>query len=88
MIATSEREKVVNINGIQVWLSKPKRIINGVVLYGRALSGDHFYPIAKRRTGNNRFSYRCGCDSYVLSGRLCKHIATFIVVERGEEGVK
>ena len=87
MIATSDRERVVHVGDIQVWIREPERITNGVVLHGRVLSkdGNRFYPIAKRRTGAGRYGYRCGCDGYVLAGRTCKHIAAFIVAERGEK---
>lgn len=85
MLAKTERERVVRVNGTQVKVTTPKKITNGVVLYGHVLASDggRFYPVAKRHIGGGRFSYRCGCDFSVLAGRLCKHVAVFVVAERG-----
>jgi hypothetical protein len=89
MLATTERETVTTLGNVQVKITVPKKIVNGVVLYGQALArdGGRFYPMAKRRIGAGRFNYRCGCPANVLGVRICIHIAAFIVSERQQKGV-
>lgn len=81
-----ERATTITLRGksVKVVLKSPKTIQNGVVLYGQVLSfsdDKRFYPVAKRRTGTGRFSYRCGCDASVFGSRTCRHIAAFRLVE-------
>jgi hypothetical protein len=84
MIAGKDWDRVADVLGVQVAIKKPAKILYGVVAHGAALSSKdgRIYRIAKYQTGKGRYSYRCGCDQNVLTRRICKHIASFIVLER------
>ena len=74
-----------------VLIHRPKEIVSGTVLYGQVLGTSGVHKVRKKRTGKNRFTYRCDCEYNFYREQTCKHIAAFVVAEseiRGAKGAK
>ena len=76
----------VMVDDVKVFITHPKKIEFGIVLYGQAASTrnpESFHKILKKRIRSGRYSYRCDCEHNFYRGKQCVHIAAFHLAERG-----